>query len=163
METYSVEDIDVGAIPTLSLKDSFKEYLEKRRTSSYSSSSYSAPYHTQRECTCFFYEHSDMYKGTKTFYTVESLRKWLDECKIEYTEMQMGNIKGKDHGFWYLACIPGEPRLLCLESYGELRDSLNRYRKAKGWGPIESPYMRSYGPTPHYPAYERQDYYHDWD
>lgn len=165
-----MDKINLIETSQLNLVDDFKELLEnKTKTSSYSSnSSWNSEKYKNREFTCFFYEWSSLHMGTKTFYNVADLKKFLDECKIEYTEQQMGRMKnGGMSQYWYVSCIPNAARLLTFTSYDDLKDALLRYHqqngtemKKKEYNHFQYPYCGGYGRYPYYHSY---DEYHDWD
>ena len=129
--------IDFIENPILNLTSHFKEQLIvkpsiPRREYSYANGYYSSSY-SKRDGTMFFYQWSSMQGGTKTFYLISDLKKFLDESKIEYTETQIEMIKkGEDPNYWYLSCIPNSPKLLVLKSYQELKASLQRFHDADG-------------------------------
>ena len=69
-----------------------KKEAAKTTTTTYSNSSY---YNSrwkdvpkEFQITLFFYEWSDMHKGTKTFYDRREFMKFLEESKITYTAEQ---------------------------------------------------------------------------
>lgn len=71
----------------------------------------------------YFYEWSDMSKGSKTFRSVKDFYEFLSESKIVCTESQKHIIE--NNSWCYATCVPGKNILLVESQYYALKEKLN--------------------------------------
>ena len=114
----------------------FAQYEEKSLKDTSSSSNYgygSSYYHRydgvpkEFQTTIFFYEWSDMRKGSKSFYDKRKFKDFLLESKISVSSELMAMIDNKT--YLYSTCYPGKSELMIEDTYFKLETAL---KKAKG-------------------------------
>ena len=120
----------------------FAQYEEKSLKATSSSSNYgygSSYYHRydgvpkEFQTTIFFYEWSDMIKGSKSFYDKRKFKEFLLDSKINVSSELMAMIDNKT--YLYCTCYPGKSELMVEDTYFKLESALN---KAKGIDPSKT-------------------------
>lgn len=109
-------------------KKLFNNFLKNKTTNYSTTTSYSYNSYSTT-LTIYFYEWSDVLGKSRTFYSLDAFRKYLNESKIYYTEEQIAAIKKSS--YCYCSCIPGKPILMVEFQYYAIRDKLIDYKKNK--------------------------------
>lgn len=118
------------------LKKAFEKYIEeenKPKTTYYGGyggcygggGSYQYP--TQCDCTIFFYEWSNLRSGAKHFKTKSDFFKYLDECKITYTEKQKKDIEEIKYKNVFATCVPSKAELLTADTWYQLNNLVTSF------------------------------------
>lgn len=76
----------------------------------------------KKNFTLYFYEWSDINNCPKRFNDSESFIKFMDSCKISYSNYHINRLK--EGGWFYCSCVKGKSELILCESYVSLRERL---------------------------------------
>lgn len=89
------------------------------------------PYNAATDCTIFFYEWTNIRGGAKHFKLKADFFKYLDECKIVYTEKQKKDIEETKYKNVFATCVPNKAELLTADTWYMLSTILDTYEKEK--------------------------------
>ena len=107
----------------------FLKFLkEKEKENTYYSSynSYSSYYSNNYRKYIYFYEWSNMDKGSKSFHSIKEFYEFLASSHIVCTDAQKLII---EHNEWsYATCVPGKNILLVENQYYLLKNKLESFR-----------------------------------
>lgn len=106
------------------IKDSEKNYSHSYSYNNYGYSGYSNSYYNSNNIYIYFYEWSDMTKGTKTFKSVNDFYEFLAESNIVCTEAQKHIIE--NNSWCYATCVPGKNILMVESQYYQLKEKLEK-------------------------------------
>lgn len=118
------------------LKAAFDKYIEeenKPKTYGTYGSSYNpmANYNANMYgISIFFYEWSNLRIGAKNFIKKEEFFKYLDDCKIEYTEAQKKEIDDVRYCNIFATCVPNKAQLMFQKTWHALNTAVNDYKTA---------------------------------
>lgn len=131
---YIIEEKKVITIDTLLDFDAdFKEFLveKKKSYSVYPRTQYNNGYHyaynngsnvmktSSDNRTCYFYEHSDLTKTAKIFFTISEFVKWAKEVGV-YVSDYITDIM-KENPCNYITCYYGKNYIMVRSTYTDLK------------------------------------------
>ena len=82
------------------------------------------PYNAYTDCTIFFYEYTNLRSGAKHFKTKTDFFKFLNECKITYTEAQKKQIEEAKYKNIFATCVPNKPELMTADTWYLLNQAI---------------------------------------
>jgi hypothetical protein len=88
------------------------------------------PYNAATDCTIFFYEWTNIRGGAKHFKQKAEFFKYLDDCKIAYTEKQKKDIEETKYKNVFATCVPNKAELLTADTWYMLSTILDTYEKS---------------------------------